>query len=139
MENRGGKKLSIMGRRGMNIYNMLFGRSPCDKCVVNPMCSNGCAILNTWVRRNVHNVKIFGIVIKGGTIAVLISLSGILMNGTHVNILINPMWAAVSLVVIFLSYPTLDYLKFKMLIYFNFKGRLDEHNTEVYNDEQIKL
>ena len=123
----------------MNIYNILFGRSPCDKCVVQPMCSSGCGSLNNWVSRSVRNVKLYSIIMKVGIVVFLISFTGIKMIGSYINLTLNPVTTAVSIITIFLSYPTVDLFKFKMLAYFNFKGRLNESNKDVYDNERTKL
>jgi len=140
MENRGDKRLLNIRGNKMNIYNLLFGRSPCHKCVVKAICNDSeCDRLNNWVSDSIRKVKVFGIVIKTGTIVGLVSLTGVKMSSDYVNFTINPVIVAGAVVIFFLSYPTLDFIKFKMLSHFNFKGRLNEHNREIYIYEQTGL
>jgi hypothetical protein len=103
------------------------------------MCSSGCSSLNNWVSRSVRNVKFYSRVIKWGMLISLFSLTGVKMSSDYINITINPMVLAGALVIIFLSHPTIDLFKFKMLAYFNFKGRLNDNNRENYNGIQTKL
>ncbi len=123
----------------MKIYNLLFGKSPCDYCLVKPMCHDGCRALNTWVRRSVRNVKLYSTAIKVGVLISAVALSGFKMSGDYINITINPLVMAIILVVIFISHPTVDFFKFKMLSYFKFKNRLNKHNRYIYDQEQTKL
>lgn len=123
----------------MKIYNILFGRPPCNICVVNSMCINGCSRLNTWVRRSVRNVKLYSSILKWGILIAFFSFTGVKMSTDYISITINPVVLAGALVIIFLSHPTIDFFKFKMLTYFNFKGRLDEINKEDYISIKTRL
>jgi hypothetical protein len=68
-----------------------------------------------------------------------VALTGFEMSSDYISITINPVIMAIILVAIFISHPTVDFFKFKMLSYFKFKNRLNKHNRYIYDQEQTKL
>ena len=112
--------------------NRMFKLSPCNTCLINSICVNGCKQFDDWLSKTYYKLQRYKFISKIIMILLFILSCTFLVN---INFLFNnPISLAILLCFIFIPFPFYEIHILTFFRYYYSKNRLNKKFTNILKE-----